>query len=40
MQDVGRSNPIVRCIEQGEDLHRKYKMLKVGGGQAYDYSAD
>jgi hypothetical protein len=27
-------------IWQGEALHRKYKRLKLGGGQAYDRSAD
>jgi hypothetical protein len=25
---------------QGEALHRKYKRLKIGGGQAYNHSAD
>jgi hypothetical protein len=33
-------NPNVRNIEQGEDQHRKYKRLKLGGGQAYDRSND
>jgi hypothetical protein len=30
----------VRNIGQGEPLHRKYKRLKLGGGQAYDRSSD
>jgi hypothetical protein len=30
----------VRSIEQGEASHRKYKRLKLGGGQAYDLSSD
>jgi hypothetical protein len=33
-------NPNVRDIGYGEAVHRKYKMLKLGGGQAYDRSAD
>jgi hypothetical protein len=33
-------NPNVRGIGQGEARHRKYKRLKIGGGQAYDRSAD
>jgi hypothetical protein len=33
-------NPRVRGIRQGEARHRKYKGLKLGGGQAYDSSAD
>jgi DnaJ-class molecular chaperone len=28
-------NPYVRNIGQGEARHRKYKRLKLGGGQAY-----
>jgi hypothetical protein len=31
-------NPNVRNIGQGEAQHRKYKRLKLGGGQAYDRS--
>jgi len=27
-------------IRQGEDVQRKYKRLKLGGGQAYDRSND
>jgi hypothetical protein len=27
-------------IGQGEPRHRKYKELKLGGGQAYDHSSD
>jgi hypothetical protein len=30
----------VRGIGQGEARHRKYKRLKLGGGQAYDRSSD
>jgi hypothetical protein len=30
----------VRNIRQGEARHRKYKRLKLGGGQAYDPSSD
>jgi hypothetical protein len=30
----------VRNIGQGEARHRKYKRLKLGGGQAYDRSSD
>jgi hypothetical protein len=33
-------NPNVRNIEQGKAQHRKYKRLKLGGGQAYDRSSD
>jgi hypothetical protein len=29
-------NEHVRSIGQGEVRHRKYKRLKLGGGQAYD----
>jgi hypothetical protein len=29
-------NKNVRAIGQGETHHRKYKRLKLGGGQAYD----
>jgi hypothetical protein len=29
-------NPNVRNIGQGKAQHRKYKRLKLGGGQAYD----
>jgi hypothetical protein len=29
-----------RGIGQGEARHRKYKRLKLGGGQAYDRSSD
>jgi hypothetical protein len=29
-------NEHVRSIGQGEARHRKYKSLKLGGGQAYD----
>jgi hypothetical protein len=33
-------NPNVHGIGQGEARHRKYKRLKLGGGQAYDHSTD
>jgi hypothetical protein len=33
-------NPNVRAIGQGEAIHRKYKRLKLGGGQAYHRSSD
>jgi hypothetical protein len=33
-------NANVRNIGQGEPEHRKYKMLKLGGGQANDRSSD
>jgi hypothetical protein len=33
-------NDHVRSIGQGEARHRKYKRLKLNGGQAYDRSSD
>jgi hypothetical protein len=33
-------NTDVRNIGQGEARHRKYKRLKLGGGQAYDCLSD
>jgi hypothetical protein len=33
-------NENVRSIGQGEHRHRKYKRLKLGGGQAYYHSRD
>jgi hypothetical protein len=33
-------NPNVCGTGQGETSHRKYKRLKLGGGQAYDRSAN
>jgi hypothetical protein len=33
-------NENVRTIRQGEPRHKKYKRLKLGGGQAYDHSSD
>jgi hypothetical protein len=33
-------NEHVRSIGRGEARHRKYKRLKLGGGQAYDLSSD
>jgi hypothetical protein len=35
-----QENANVRNIGQGEPRHRKYKRLKLGGGQAYDRSSD
>jgi hypothetical protein len=35
---LNHENPNVRAIGQGEPRHRKYKRLKLGGGQAYDRS--
>jgi hypothetical protein len=45
MQDTGRSklnhvNPNVSFIGQGEAIHKKDKRLILGGGQAYNRSAD
>jgi hypothetical protein len=37
---LNHRNPTVRGIEQGEAVHREYKRLKFGGGQAHDRSAD
>jgi hypothetical protein len=37
---LNHRNPIVRDIGQGEAMHRKYKMLKLGVCQAYDCSVD
>jgi hypothetical protein len=33
-------NEHVRCIGQGEARHRKYKRLKLGGGETYGRSSD
>jgi hypothetical protein len=33
-------NENIHNIGQGEARHRKYKRLKLGGGQAYDRSSD
>jgi hypothetical protein len=33
-------NEHVYCIGQGEAIHREYKKLKLGGGQAYGRSND
>jgi hypothetical protein len=35
-----KENEHVRGIGQGEARHRKYRRLKLGGGQAYDRSSD
>jgi hypothetical protein len=39
---LNHANPTVHGIGQGEARHRnyEYKMLKLGGSQAYDRSAD
>jgi hypothetical protein len=37
---LNRRNPNVYGIGQGEARHRKYKRLKLGGGQAYERSAN
>jgi hypothetical protein len=37
---LNRANPNVCGIGQGEARHMKNKRLKLGGGQAYDRSAD
>jgi hypothetical protein len=37
---LNHENENVRNIGQGEPRHRKYKRLKLGGGQAYDRSSD
>jgi hypothetical protein len=36
---LNHENPNVRAIVQGEARYRKYKRLKLGGGQAYDRSS-
>jgi hypothetical protein len=36
---LNHDNKNERCIGQGEPRHRKYKRLKLGGGQAYDRSS-
>jgi hypothetical protein len=33
-------NDHIRDIGKGEAIHRKYKRLKLGGGQAYDRSSN
>jgi hypothetical protein len=37
---LNHDNENVRNFGQGEARHRKYKRLKLGGGQAYDRSSD
>jgi hypothetical protein len=37
---INHANTNVRGIAQGEAMRRKYKRLKLGGGQAHDRSAD
>jgi hypothetical protein len=34
------NNVYIHSTGQGEARHRKYKRLKLGGGQAYDSSSD
>jgi hypothetical protein len=36
---LNHQNPNVHAIEQREAMDRKYKRLKLGGSQAYDYSS-
>jgi hypothetical protein len=36
----GTSLEVSQMIGQGEARHRKYKRLKLGGGQGYDRSSD
>jgi hypothetical protein len=36
---LNHDNPNVRAIGQGESRHRKYKRLKLDGGQAYNRSS-
>jgi hypothetical protein len=36
---LNHENPNVHAIGQGEPRHRKYRRLKLGGGQAYDRSS-
>jgi hypothetical protein len=36
---LNHENQNVCAIGQGEPRHRKYKRLKLGGGQAYDRSS-
>jgi hypothetical protein len=33
---LNNENPSVHGIEQGETIHREYKRLRLGSGQAYD----
>jgi hypothetical protein len=35
---LNHEDPNVRAIGQGEAMHRKYKTLKLDGGQGYDRS--
>jgi hypothetical protein len=37
---INHVNPNARGSGQREAMHRKYKKLKVGGGQGYDRSAE
>jgi hypothetical protein len=37
---LNHNNKNVLYIGQGEARHRKYKRVKLGGGQAYDRSSD
>jgi hypothetical protein len=40
IQNHENGNGNVRNIGKGEARHRKYKRLKLGGGQAYGRSSD
>jgi hypothetical protein len=37
---LNRANPNVRGTGQGRARHKQYERLKLGGGQAYDRSAN
>jgi hypothetical protein len=37
---INHVNPNAHGTGEGEAVHRKYKRLKLGGGHAYDRSAD
>jgi len=38
LESVTMKSTTADILPQGEACHRKYKWLKVGGGQAYDWS--
>jgi hypothetical protein len=38
--NLNHINLNIRGIGKGEVMHRKYKRVKLGGGQAYDRSAN
>jgi hypothetical protein len=37
---LNHRNPTVHGTGQGETIHGKYNRLQLGGGQAYNHSAD